>query len=193
MMTANGTGVRDSRCQMTENWKPVRGVKGLLCSTEGKFRCEDGVEPESVSADMVARTWLGMKKNQRVVFRDGDDMNWAVSNLKLESFVVVSRQTKLEQHEVTKEIAEQVLRYEPETGRFMQKKTSKAGVVTWGHSGEIGTYYLVKLCGRVYLAQHLAVLMMTGSWPRGEVGVKNQNLADARWVNIALKEQVNNT
>ncbi len=174
---------------LIENWKPVRGVKGLECSTEGKFRNQDKefIWIDKLSVDMVAKTWLGMKKNQRVTFRDGDATNWAVSNLQLESFVVVSKQTKLEQHEITKEIAEQVLRYEPETGRFMQKKTSKAGVVTWVHAGEIGTYYLIKLCGRVYGAQMLAVLFMTGSWPRGEVGVLNQNWGDARWVNVFVK------
>jgi hypothetical protein len=138
---------------------------------------------------MVAKTWLGMKKNQRVVLRDGNHENWAVSNLQLVQFVVVSKQTKLEQHEITKEIAEQVLRYEPNTGRFMAKKTSKAGVVTWVHAGEIGTYYMIKLCGRVYGAQALAVLFMTGSWPHGEVGVKNQNWGDARWVNVLVKNK----
>jgi hypothetical protein len=128
-----------------------------------------------------------MKKNQRIVFRDGNHENWAVSNLQLQSFVVVSKQTKLEQHEITKEIVEQVLRYEPNTGRFMAKKTSKAGVVTWVHAGEIGTYYMIKLCGRVYGAQALAVLFMTGRWPHGEVGVKNQNWGDSRWVNVIVK------
>jgi hypothetical protein len=177
---------------LTENWKPVRGLKGIECSTEGKFRTsnEDDTDwTHDLKADMVAKAWLGMKKNQRIVFRDGDTTNWAVSNLQLQSFIVVSKQTKLEQHEITKEIAEQVLRYEPDTGRFMAKKTSKAGVVTWVHAGEIGTYYMIKLCGRVYGAQALAVLFMTGRWPHGEVGVKNQNWGDARWVNVLVKNK----
>lgn len=184
------TAVRETedRVGSVENWKPVRGSKGLFCSNEGRFRSEgEDKWYEEVTPEMVARTWLGMTKNQKISFRDGCPSNWAVSNLQLESFVKVTPRTKLDKEQITKEIAEQVLRYESETGRFMAKKVSKAGVETWKHAGEIGVYYLVALCGTKYTAQELAVLFMTGEWPRGEVSVKNQNWGDARWVNVLVK------
>jgi hypothetical protein len=174
-----------------ENWKPVRGTKGLSCSNDGRFRCaadENGneVEPETVSAEMVAKAWLAMKRDQRVTFRDGNEQNWAVSNLQLKAFVRVTRKTKLAQEEITRDIAEQVLKYEPDTGRFFTQRTAMSGIVTWVHAGEVGVYYMVPLLGQKYRAQALAVLFMTGIWPCGPIRVKNLNWGDARWSNVEV-------
>jgi hypothetical protein len=91
-----------------------------------------------------------------------------------------------------------LLSYDPATGIFRWL------VETHGHGGKImpgdvaGTpkdgYVQIKIFGRVYRAQHLAWLFMTGEWPPVDVDVEheNRNRSDNAWLNLRLATRSQN-
>jgi hypothetical protein len=167
-----------------------------MCSNLGNFLTkydgsEDWVQPNEFIGvnppEILAKTWLDMKKNQSVEFIDGCKFNWAISNLRVVDIPKkLTIRMKFDKDQITKEMVEQVLQYNPSTGHFLIKSSSKGAAPVWKFAGEIGTYYMVSLFGGSYRAQEIAVLMMTGSWSVGDVNVKNSNWGDARWENVVV-------
>lgn len=93
---------------------------------------------------------------------------------------------------VTAERLREVLRYDPDTGRFTwlvrqgrQSPGKPAGCVT--PSG----YVIAAVDGQHYRAHRLAWLYMTGAWPAAFIDHKNRDRADNRWANLreATKSQ----
>lgn len=178
-------------------WRFVKGNKHFMCSNTGEFLTqydgsEDWVTPKefigSSPPDMMAITWLGMTKKQKVEFIDGNKFHYALENLRVVDVPKnITIKMKFDKDQVTKEMVEQVLKYVPETGAFLLKvKRPGAGVETWKHAGEVGAYYMISLFGQWYKAQEIAVLVMNGDWPRESVNVRNGNWGDARWSNIVV-------
>jgi len=86
---------------------------------------------------------------------------------------------------LTQQELKTLLRYNQRTGVFTHIK--KRSYVRVGDvAGCIGPdgYRYIGAGGRQYKASRLAVLYMTGEWPRGQVDHKNRNRADDRWVNL---------
>jgi hypothetical protein len=177
-----------------EKWRICVGHKHFMCSNLGKFLInysgsEDWVAPKEFIGvsppELMAKTWLGMKKGQTVEFIDGNKFHYALENLRV---VDIPRKLtigmKFIKDQITKEMVEQVLQYKPESGLFLIRK-GKAGGIRWVPHGEFGTYYMVPLFGNSYRAQDLAVLVMTGVWPV-ELKTKNSNWGDARWENVLV-------
>lgn len=81
------------------------------------------------------------------------------------------------------------LSYEPETGIFRWRKTlsnrRREGQIA-GCICKRDGYNLIGVQGRVYKANRLAWLYMTGEWPAGLVDHANGNCSDDRWENLRL-------
>ncbi len=80
----------------------------------------------------------------------------------------------------------EVLRYEPETGKFFWLKGNnqkKAGdEAGWA---ETKTRYIrITIFGQRYLAHRLAWLYVTGEWPHDRIDHKNMGRPDNRWENL---------
>src|SRR5262245_469390 len=83
----------------------------------------------------------------------------------------------------------ELLRYEPDTGRWTWRASTnrlrirpgdEAGTLSkFGHRG-------IKVFGRRYQAHRLAWLYMTGEWPKRHVDHKNGIADDNRWSNLRL-------
>ena len=88
---------------------------------------------------------------------------------------------------LTQEILKQNLHYNPDTGLFTwvfsnraRKTGQAAGTVT------VYGYIQISLMGKLYKAQRLAWLYMTGEWPNLTVDHKNRQQQDNRWGNLRL-------
>lgn len=79
-----------------------------------------------------------------------------------------------------------ILEYEPMTGRFVWLRPTGARAKVGALAGSAGSKgrRSIKIGGQAYLASRLAVLWMTGSWPRGDVDHKDMNCANDRWDNL---------
>lgn len=183
--------------EVKERWRACKGIKKIMCSDHGNFLVQNeegiwadpiGLLTEDMYVDTIAQNWLGMKKNQKVEFINGDRGDWSIANLRVVDIQKnITIKMKFDKDQVTKEMVEQVLKYVPETGAFLLKvKRPGAGVETWKHAGEVGAYYMISLFGQWYKAQEIAVLVMNGDWPRESVNVRNGNWGDARWSNIVV-------
>jgi HNH endonuclease len=54
-----------------------------------------------------------------------------------------------------------------------------------GSVNEIG-YRIVQIAGRKFLAHRIAVLYVTGKWPKKKVTFRNGDKSDCRWKNLIL-------
>lgn len=182
--------------EVKERWIDCKGSRGMMCSDQGNFLFRDeasGIwsQPDDsdlpdASVNTIAAAWLGATKKHTVQFINGDSRDWRVSNLRVVDVPKkLTIRMKFDKDQITKEMVEQVLQYNPSTGHFLTK-SAKGGAPVWKFAGEIGTYYMVNLFGGSYRAQEIAVLIMTGTWPVGEVNVKNSNWGDARWENVVV-------
>jgi hypothetical protein len=87
--------------------------------------------------------------------------------------------------ELTKEIVEQLLAYDPETGEF-RWRVSRGNVAAGSVAGhlQVNGYLRVSVFYRRYLAHRLAFLLMTGQWPPEQVDHKDGDPSNNRWENL---------
>jgi hypothetical protein len=82
--------------------------------------------------------------------------------------------------------ANELLRYEPETGLFYWKVSlnNKAKAGTEAGTLHSKSYIKIKIDGKKYRAHRVAHLLMTGHWPEGNPEHENRIRHDNRWENI---------
>ena len=102
-----------------------------------------------------------------------------------------------DRRDFTREEVLALLSYDPETGVFRCRvdRRSFAGKAKAGAvAGQPKDGYLViGLFGRLYRAQHLAWLIMTGEWPpKGDMDHRNRIRSDNRWSNLRLATRPQN-
>lgn len=89
--------------------------------------------------------------------------------------------------DLTAERLRALLQYDPETGRFTRLQDRhtrfKAGSIAGCLDGHTG-YCRIRIDDRLHHAHRLAVLYMTGEWPKHEVDHKNGCRSDNRWSNL---------
>jgi hypothetical protein len=79
-----------------------------------------------------------------------------------------------------------LLNYDPATGVFrwrVRKGRSNVGTVAGSIHPPKG-YRLICIDGKIYPANRLAWLYMTGKWPKLEIGYINHKTSDTRWANL---------
>ena len=86
---------------------------------------------------------------------------------------------------LTVERLKSLVRYEPETGKFLSLQSNNQ----WPAGREIGTLYptgyrRAGIDGHTYMTHRLAWLYMTGSWPKERIDHKDGNRANNRWNNL---------
>lgn len=82
--------------------------------------------------------------------------------------------------ELTAERLRELLYYDPEKGVFRRTNGIIAG------SDKSAGYWSISVCGRLYLAQKLAWLYVTGEWPARRIAFRNGKKGDCRWTNLRL-------
>ena len=79
-----------------------------------------------------------------------------------------------------------LLNYAPTTGVFrwrVRKARNNVGSVAGTIHPPKG-YRVICIGGKIYRANRLAWLYMTGKWPKLEIGYINHNTSDTRWANL---------
>ena len=80
-----------------------------------------------------------------------------------------------------------LLNYDPATGVFRWRVQRGGPKSVGGVAGTIHPpkgYREICIDGKLYRANRLAWLYMTGKWPKLEIGYINHNTSDARWANL---------
>jgi HNH endonuclease len=85
----------------------------------------------------------------------------------------------------------ELLHYEPKTGRWTWRVYRARGARAGQEAGKVevnkrNPRRMIGIDGVLYLASHLAVLYMTGKWPKLVVDHRNRNSLDDRWENLRL-------
>lgn len=86
----------------------------------------------------------------------------------------------------------ELLRYDPETGRFFRRTNvgpAKAGDETGATQRR---YIMISVDNRRYSAHRLAWVCMTGEWPANDIDHKNCDPSDNRWVNLRAATESQN-
>lgn len=80
-----------------------------------------------------------------------------------------------------------VLSYDPETGLF-RWKVSRGRCAAGDLAGNLHPvgYVVIRVFGRNTKAHRIAWLLMTGSWPNGEIDHRDKNKSNNRWANLRL-------
>jgi hypothetical protein len=82
-----------------------------------------------------------------------------------------------------------LLTYAPTTGVFrwrVRKGPHVRGVAGCIHPPK--GYRVIGIDGKMYRANRLAWLYMTGKWPKLEIGYINHKTSDARWANLRFDD-----
>lgn len=93
---------------------------------------------------------------------------------------------------LTAESLRQMLRYEPETGKFFWLRANNQCKIGDEAGAKHLGYVRVTCFGRRYLAHRLAWLWMTGDWPIERIDHMNMNREDNKWSNLRLATDTQN-
>ena len=87
---------------------------------------------------------------------------------------------------ITAERLRQVLHYDPETGAWTWLVTNSNAAPTGSIAGCVFNdgYRYIRIDWRLYKASRLAVLYMTGKWPKDKVDHHDLNRSNDRWKNL---------
>lgn len=87
---------------------------------------------------------------------------------------------------LTTEIVQEALDYDPTTGVFLWKKPQSNRVKIGQRAGVVATNgrRYINICGEKVMAHRLAWFIMCGEWPAGDVKQKNGNHDDCRFGNL---------
>lgn len=109
-------------------------------------------------------------------------------------------QTERTRKIVTATYVRSILHYEPGTGIFRWNWIPNLHApvrsrIYGKFAGSLNTFghRQIRIKGVLFLASHLAWLVMTGSWPSRLVDHENTNPADDRWINLRLATRLENT
>jgi len=88
-------------------------------------------------------------------------------------------------YDLTAQELRERLNYDPETGIFFWRKTTRQGFIgkKAGYIDDRG-YIVIVIDAIARKAHRLAVLYMTGNWPKEKVDHRNLNKSDNRWTNL---------
>lgn len=92
-------------------------------------------------------------------------------------------------NELTQDRLRQVIFYDQDDGRFIWRVDPQLGRKRKGTpAGSVlkSGYRYIKIDGKLYITQRLAVLYMTGKWPDHLVDFKNNDTQDLRWSNLVM-------
>lgn len=98
----------------------------------------------------------------------------------------------------TFEQVSELLNYDPDTGIFTWKVNRKCKAMAGAVAGHIdkrknkSDYIRISIFNRNYAAHRLAVLLMTGDWPKGIVDHDNRDGTDNRWLNLNVTDYTGN-
>lgn len=97
--------------------------------------------------------------------------------------------------QVTAELLRQFFSYDPETGNltWLVNRNSRVKAGDIAGSIEQQGYVVISFQNRNYKAHRLIWLLVTGSWPKGQIDHINHRRADNRWVNLRDVPQRVNT
>lgn len=89
----------------------------------------------------------------------------------------------------------QLVHYNPESGLFTWIAYSRPGVRVGDNCGRISRqgYHEIRLDYRLYRANRLAWLYMSGEWPTSDVDHINRDKADNRWCNLRIATRSQNS
>lgn len=95
---------------------------------------------------------------------------------------------------LTAEEAHRRWRYDPETGHFFWRIRPMNTIVIGSRAGSFdGKYWALRFEKKDYSAARVAWLMMTGSWPAGQIDHKNRDKTDDRFANLREATLVQNS
>ncbi len=97
--------------------------------------------------------------------------------------------------QVTAELLRQFFSYDPETGNmtWLVNRNSRVKAGDIAGSIEQQGYVVISFQNRNYKAHRLIWLLVTGSWPKGQIDHINHRRSDNRWTNLRDVSQRVNT
>jgi hypothetical protein len=98
--------------------------------------------------------------------------------------------------ELTQQMLQRLVYYDPETGVFSCRKEGEHGTRKEGDilsSVDNTGYNRFRILGTKYLAHRLAWLYMTGSFPSNMIDHKNHDKQDNRWCNLREANHLSNS
>ena len=87
---------------------------------------------------------------------------------------------------LTQALLLEIAHYDPALGVFTSHQTGKAmgWLSSHGRGAKKVVYIRVSIGGKSYYAHRLAVLYMTGAWPKAEVDHEDKDGLNNRWANL---------
>ena len=96
---------------------------------------------------------------------------------------------------LTQERLKELLRYDPETGKFCWAVSPRANIKVGAEAGtsDAHGYVIISIDRRLYRAHRLAWLWVYGEWPSSEIDHINRTPSDNRIANLRLADRFLNT